>query len=101
MTVSDAVPGDIQRHADGTSDTTATAHGATERRCRVAPNEDTTQALAPSGSLTPYVPKTLLQGLDEAIGSPLAPESDTMSIRSLQIRTLETSHDRGTSPPFD
>lgn len=101
MTVSDAVQGDIQRHADGTSGTTVTAHGATERHCGVAPNEDKTQALAPSRSLTPYVPKTLLQGLDEAIGSPSAPESDTMSIPSLQVRTLETSHDRGTSPSFD
>lgn len=54
----------------GTSGTTATAHGATERHRRVVPNDNKTHALASSLSLKPYVPKTPLQGLEEAIGSP-------------------------------
>lgn len=67
-----------------------------QRHCRVAPNED--KAL--SHSPPPSVPKTLLQGPEEAIGFPSAPKSDTMSLPSLQIRALETSHARGTSPSF-
>lgn len=53
----------------GTSATTATAHGATERHRRVVPNDNKKHTLASSLSLKLYVPRTPLQGLEEAIGS--------------------------------